>query len=375
MKLNKKSQNTGCLWDAYNENDINKFRKLINSGSDLNELGTNGYSLIVHILRDYYQVDKNIKFFDELINDDFDFKSNIDQNFLLSIALDNPSRKAIHYIKKLLKYNININSFGVLMPFTSDAANDIQNIKKYSPPIFQSIAMSCINKRFYVYDLILEKNPDLEICDERGQTVINCLIYFHNIEYIISCDFYSLISKMIKQGADPSQRSYKDGSNSLHQLSGSEKTSSSYTKLFDLFLENGCGINSVDFNGITPLIDAAYYENPLAAKILIDKGADINISSSKGRTAIIYAAAKDNINSFDILFDNNAVLTDISIDGDNILHYMLGCKSYNEYFYTKILSKNPELLSIKNKKGKTPIDMIHKIKDEKIKSTLLSLLD
>ena len=123
------------------------------------------------------------------------------------------------------------------MPFTSDAANDIQNIKKYSPPIFQSIAMSCINKRFYVYDLILENNPDLELCDERGQTVINSLIYFHNIEYIISCDFYSLISKMIKQGADPSQRSYKDGSNSLHKLSGSEKTSSSYTKLFDLFLK------------------------------------------------------------------------------------------------------------------------------------------
>ena len=179
---------------------------------------------------------------------------------------------------------------------------------------------------------------------------------------------------MIKKGADPTQRNYKDGCNSLHALSRSPEVSLNNKKLFDLFLRQGCDINSFDARGITPLDYAIIFENLTAIKILIKKGVDINKHGKFSMPSIYIAAGSCNRLAFDILYNNNATLTYILNSGNNIIHMMLKKESYREYFYKKILNKHPELLLMKNKDGNTPIDMIKNIKDESIKSSLLSLV-
>ena len=372
MKLKEKSQDSCQAWQSYHDNDVEKFRQLIKDGYDVNGFMLDGKSLIEHILMNYGQIDKNIEFFDELINDNVDFKSIIKQKFLLSMAVNNPSEKAIHYIKKILQYNYSIDSFGAIRKRNS--INGIDYCVKYNPPIFESIGPLSSSENFHFYDLILEKNPDLEICNEYGETIISYLIDYHHTYYIKYCNFYLLIDKMIKKGADPNQRNYLDGTNSLHRLCECPKISSNYEKLFDLFLNSGCDINSLNPKGSHALMFSTYHNNPSATKILIEKGSDINISNRYGLTAIIYAVEQGNVLPFDILLDHNAILTNVDIYGSNIFHNMLRSNMHNEYFYIKILERNPELLSMQNKKGETPIDMVQKIEHERTRTSLLSLM-
>jgi uncharacterized protein len=53
----------------------------------------------------------------------------------------------------------------------------------------------------------------------------------------------------------------------------------------------GSNLNEKDpFGGSSPLISAAVFDKPEAAKILIDAGADINFQNNEGSTALISAA-------------------------------------------------------------------------------------
>ena len=374
MKLKTKTHNIDPVWQSYNDNDIEKFRQLIKNGVDINKSGEGGRSLIEHILLDYTQIDKNIKFFDELINDNINFKSIIDQKFLLSMAVCNSHDKAVHFIKKLLKFNVGINSFGVGTFRDMVIDRNFIGEKIYSPPIFQSVLMFSICDKFYLYDLLLKKNPDLECCNEFGETILNYLINSHNYNIIENCNFYNLISKMIKQGANPTQKNL-EGCNSLHALCKATKISSDYNKLFNLFLKQGCDINLFDSSGITPLIYSIIFKNPQAIEILLKNGADIDKHGKYNMPAIFWAGYKGYYDLFCILYNNNASLTHIMYSGDSILHVMLNNKSYKKSFYTKILDKNPELLSVKNNDGETPIDIARKIKNKKIKSSLISLME
>ena len=378
--MSKKLSSNCELWEAYNNNNVGKFRRLIVSGSKFDHLNKHKISLVEHILVDHSDMDKNLIFFDEIFTDDVDLKSFNNHRIFLSMALYNLSPRSIYYVKKLLKLNTCVNSFGV-----SD--NSYENGIKYNPPIFECINRLEASKKLDEFDIILNHNPDLEYCNEYGETIINYLIYnnhllnFNNEHHVDYCDFYSLIDKLIKKGADPSQRNYNDGVNSLHMLCHQCLISKECAGLFDLFLKNGCDVNSLDFRGSTGLTHAVYFGNTTAVEILIKNGADVNIASRSGRTPIIYAAGWGHLSSFDILLDNNARLTDISSDGEislggeNILHFMLEKKSYNENFYIKILERNPELLLMKNKTGNTPIDLAKQIENKEIKTTLVSLME
>ena len=367
MKLTAKSKNTNELWNAFDNDDIFKFRKLIKDGYDSTHPNSKGCSLIEHILWDGRNLDKNIKFFDELINNNINLKPIIKQKFLLSIAFSNKDMDSIHYVKKLLEFNTGINSFGV-------GLNRYGSSLGFDPVIFYAISKFHNSGWRNLFNILLEKNPDLEYCDRRGDTVINHSIHYHDMEnnYI-----YSLIDKLIKHGADPTQRNYSDGFNSLHKLCISYETKyPMYKKLISLFLKHGCDINSLTPYCETPLILAVSSYNFHIAKVLIKNGADIDIADQQGKTAIFHSTLiAENTYIFDLLFENNAKLDHISNNGNNILHFLLNADIYKKHFYEKILGKNPELLFMKNKDGKTPIDLAKQIKDEKIKTTLVSLME
>ena len=368
MKLTSRLEDTNELWDAFNDNNIIEFRKLIKDGLDVNRPNRIGLSLIEHILWDNKGVDKNIIFFDELLSYDKKFESIIKKKFLLTIAFYNKNKKAIHYVKKLLKFNTGVNSFGRY------PNQRYGGVMIFDPIIFKVISIFHRHNGSYFLDMFLEKNPDLEYCDWKGDTVINHSIRYHRVKnnYI-----FSLICKLIKYGADPTQRNYANGHNSLHELSALKQIHfiHIYKKLVNLFLEHGCGINSLDAHGSSPLLLAVYSRNYDMAKILIENGANINISDAYNLNPIFYSTVnKENTMMFDLLFDNNAKLDHISNNGNNILHFLLNRKVYKKYFYEKILGKNPELLFMKNKDGETPIDMIENIENKWIKPPLLSFV-
>lgn len=61
------------------------------------------------------------------------------------------------------------------------------------------------------------------------------------------------------------------------------------TKIFNFLVENGVNV-SLACKGNTPLMEAAKFDAPDLAKILLEKGADKSIKDSRGKTAKDYAA-------------------------------------------------------------------------------------
>lgn len=61
------------------------------------------------------------------------------------------------------------------------------------------------------------------------------------------------------------------------------------TKIFSFLVENGANV-SLACKGNTALMEAAKFNAPEFAKILIEKGADKSIKDSRGKTAKDYAA-------------------------------------------------------------------------------------
>ena len=87
---NKSSENCK-LWKSYNNNDVGKFRELINSGHKFNHLNEYKNSLVEYILLDYTNMDKNLLFFDEIFTDYVDLNSFNNHGIFLSMTISNPN--------------------------------------------------------------------------------------------------------------------------------------------------------------------------------------------------------------------------------------------------------------------------------------------
>lgn len=91
----------------------------------------------------------------------------------------------------------------------------------------------------------------------------------------------------------------------------------SYVKI--LLMENGAIINSLDANGDTALIKAAYAGNSRIVEILLKAGADINFKDKNGRTALHWAAKNSHPDVAKILMKYGADATIEDREGNTAL--------------------------------------------------------
>ncbi|KAK9171252.1 Ankyrin repeats (3 copies) family protein [Cryptosporidium meleagridis] len=136
--------------------------------------------------------------------------------------------------------------------------------------------------------------------------------------------------------------------------------SSGYFEIAKLLLENGADCSAKTSSGCTPLHYAASKGHEDIVKLIIAKERSvIDIQDIYGRTAIFMSACSGKQECFDLLFQANA---DLNLKeyatGDTILHAAIN--GFHEEIAYKIASKNPEMLMIKNKDGKMPLDLSSK---------------
>ena len=352
----------------YKAKKFSEFRQLIGHGVNLNHVYNNGNVLIMEILKNYAKIEKseNLKFFDELLEkganvDSFDMNPG-----LLSLAI--LARCDMDYIVKLLNNNVNINSFGVYRRINVYGQNNQGNISKYTygPPIFDAVYINKYFRKKEYFNLLLDNDPDLQMCNAEGKPILCYLIEELEILRENATYISSLTNKLIEKGADPYQRDNL-GNNALHILSRFPKFCESHPDLFDVLCQNKTNdIDSCNIDGNTPIMIAAINNNPCAIKALIKNGADLNKNNIVGNNPLILAAQNKAVNSFDCLIDQNINLLYINKrNKNNLIHELIDAKINNMYYFNKIFAKSPSLFYMKNSNNKSPIEILKNSKYKK----------
>ena len=317
----------------YRAGNIEKFHESIKSGANINCLNRDGFSLISMILINSSKIDNNKKFFDLLMSNDVHLKPLGRESGVLSLAIR--AQKDVYYVKKILEKNSNVDHVGVSGHLS----------EPYGPPIFDAISKGNCE----IIELLLEYNASLDICDSYGEPVLNHL-FKENLKIAPK-----ILKKMINYGANPNFKNF-NGENALHYLSrhGVNK------KLFEIICDKITNLDEHDIWGDTPLMSSVISLNISALKILINKGANLNSLNGNGHSPLVLSVLYDCKDSFNCLVENKADFFCVDKNKNNILHHIVMRQCYKKEYCEQILKNNTELLNMKNKEGKTPLDLIKK---------------
>ena len=343
IKIDRRQNNK--LIAAYYNNDISGFCKLIKNGCNVNCINSFGISLIADVVFNFFNYNNNKKFFKALLDAGVHLKPIGTESGLLSIALEN--NEDDYYIKKLFEYNLNVNSCGI--------KSGISELP-YGPIIFEIFDY----RKYHLLDLILKQKPDLNALNYNDETILNYVIrcgYAHKV-YLLE-----YVEKLVKNGADPNLPG-EDGMQAIHHFA----TTANNDNLYNILINYDVNINCRNTKGETPLMLSVTWGNDFTAKFLIKNGVDIDLFNSNGQTALTIAAIFGNESMFNLLTRAGANRLIVDHNGNNILHHMLyNHKTLYLYvdIYENIIKQNPELLSMKNKKGETPLDTIKSINFDK----------
>ncbi|NVO20245.1 MAG: ankyrin repeat domain-containing protein [Bacteroidetes bacterium] len=179
------------------------------------------------------------------------------------------------------------------------------------------------------------------------------------------------------------------------------------TDLIELLLSKGENINSIGYVGMTPLMNASYYDKQEALETLINHGANVdyqiqeqnynrgktalhfaveegylpiaiklinndanpNLKDDTGNTPLHYSAEKGFIYITKYLLKSGAKINESSKDGSTPL--MLAAEN-NNLNVVKLLTYNKADLKIKNSNGETVLDIVTENKNAELQRFLVS---
>ena len=342
MKIKIDRQKNNPLIQSYYDNDIDKFRKLIKSGANVNCVNNTGCSLIELVIT-HDCLSESCEFFDVLMENKVYLCKIGDAQNLLYLAMMHKRRD---YFNKMLDSGIDINWYKPLS----------YNGLSYNPIIFDAVSFG---KDYYI-NLLLDKGVDISGTTNFGDPIL--------VHHITCCKTKftkkigsELLLRFIDSGADLNERGYNDMS-PMHCT-----IFNGLNHLLEILLDNSVGLelNIRDSKGNTALIYATIHNNPCAVKMLIDKGAILNISNVHNETSLILSVKNNKFEIFNLLLENSSCISSVDKNGCNILHYMI---EYDKWiwkdeeiqkYYVKIIEKYPDLMFVKNKKGETPMDLLY----------------
>ena len=338
LKIDKSKTNP--LISAYQEDNIKKFKQLIESGESVNCLDEDDLPLIYTIIENKNKFTDNKLFFDEILSQDVILDPYGKSKVFLNAAL---KKKDIYYMEKLLQKGINPNGY-----------------KGMKPPILSAIK----NKDFDKIKLLLENNANINKIKYNRLNVASTLFN----QYRDQDELTKVMKLFIEHGLDLNEKS-----TSTHQAIHAFARSCDDIDLFNLMIKNGSKVNATDQHGVTPLIVAILVDNIECAKILIENGASVNHQNDKGISCLMYLAqtygrvsSKEIMN---IMLEKNADIFAVDLEGNNFAHYLFNeftnnTKDFHDNDHVlHLIKKNKKLLSMKNKSGLKPIDIVKKNKD------------
>lgn len=153
------------------------------------------------------------------------------------------------------------------------------------------IHLAVVNKKDEVFDLLLEKNADVNLAGQTGKTKNQTALYA-----AVTKGREDLAQKLIEKGANPNIAD----SFGAYPLSEAVLGAGANPQIVKILLDGGANVNAQEPNKATALIYAASNKEisrPTRTEIvrlLLEKGADKSIKDEKGRTALDWAKQNKN---------------------------------------------------------------------------------
>lgn len=207
---------------------------------------------------------------------------------------------------------------------------------------------------FKVVKYLVENGADIEKRDNKKKTALRLALDRGQLK-IAEC--------LIKKGADINTKD-NSGDTALIWASKARNTKMRNTDVVEYLIKNKADVNEKNDNGLTALMYASYNLHLEIVKLLIENGAKVNEKNNGDWTALMYALDISNNlkiekplseSEEDIIANNNGYTTskwDLFKRSVKLVEYLI---------------KNGAKVNIKNKEGKTALDLA---KNEEIKKLL-----
>ena len=160
------------------------------------------------------------------------------------------------------------------------------------------IHLAVTTKKDEIFDLLLEKNADVNLGGQSGKTKNQTALYAAVLK-----DREDFVQKLLEKGANPNIAD----SEGAYPLSEAVVRSGANPQIVKRLLDGGANVNAQEANKATALIYAASNKQISAqtrqeiVKMLLDKGADKSIKDEKGKTALDWAKQMKNEDLLEIL--------------------------------------------------------------------------
>lgn len=160
-------------------------------------------------------------------------------------------------------------------------------------------------------------------------------------------DNWSLVQKLIAEGADVNATTGPPGQTALHRAVMRGQGSIAVA-----LLKAGASVDPVTEDGDTPLHFAAEFNQPETAAILIASGANVDARERLNRQPLHFAAEKGSPQLIDLLIQHGASVNSDSYFGTPL---MIAAKSNNFAVVQLLLNKGANPLARRPEDGKTAI--------------------
>jgi ankyrin repeat protein len=304
---------------------------------DINYQRTDGQTALMHAV---YK--KNYKIATYLCENgaDKDLKDEIDNTALMHAIYSCPeiamyliiNGANINIKNKLGEYPVhfaamNGNHLIMKMLYDRGVELNIYNINKHSP-----IMMACSNQHYKCVRYLIQNGASLNDEDYNNDNLLHACIYHERYDMLL----LFLINKNLKV---LNSRNY-DGETPL--MNAVKEKKFEYTKLL---LKYGADVNTFDKNGYTPLMHAAKQSNFELTELLLKHNADPNIiiTYPKYASPLYLAVNGCNPKTVQLLLDNNA---------NDIMYVCIEMDDY-ENFEKILLNKFKYTVDSKNYNGET----------------------
>jgi ankyrin repeat protein len=345
---------------ATKESTLQKLKKLIETGDDLNFKNKDGDTLLI-----IASINNRIEIAENLIKAGADLNiQNYNGDTALIIAIKNNYIEiAKMFIDAEADLNIKDNNGDTALLWASinnrieiakmliDAGADL-NIQNYNGDTALIIAIK--NNYIEIAKMLIKAGADLNIKNYNGYTAL-LWASKNNIE---------IAELLIKSGAELFTRNQDD--ETLLSLF----INSNNIEVVKLLIEAGADLNIYNRNEYTPLIQAIENNNVEIAKFLIEAGANLNIQNYKrdDNTALIVAAEKNNIKIAELLIKAGADLNLQNTDGDTAL---MNSVCYNHTEILEMLIRAGADLNIKDDNDYSALILASENNDVKIAKILI----
>ncbi|EKD71074.1 MAG: ankyrin repeat protein [uncultured bacterium] len=202
-------------------------------------------------------------------------------------------------------------------------------------------------------DLFLAHHFSPDIKDDDGKSLLTWAANNSS-----SGPHYRIAEKLLAQGAKLENRD-KQGYTPLYWAVSSRFRSAPLINLAKLYLDHGAKIDSENYEGVTPLLYAAENGELTMLELLAARVSKVDMAQRDNHrnTILHFAALNFNNGVCQYFIDKGFDCNEVNSTGDSPLHF--ACDSH-KYDNVAALLQAGAKVTIKNKKGKTPLDDLKK---------------